>query len=73
MSRWLKSLKPYKGMLLGIVLLLIIEAFCDLTLPDLTSKIIDTGIQISGVELVLPEKITKSEDESAKIFMNDEE
>lgn len=73
MSRWLKSLKPYKGMLLGIVLLLIIEAFCDLKLPDLTSKIIDTGIQNSGVEHVLPEKITKSEYESAKIFMNDEE
>lgn len=73
MSRWLKSLKPYKGMLLGILLLLIVEVFCDLTLPSITSKIIDTGIQNSGVEHVVPEKIVEKEYESAKIFMNDSE
>ena len=73
MSRWLKSLKPYKGMLLGILVLLIVEAFCDLTLPDITSKIIDTGIQNSGVEHVVPEKIVEKEYESAKIFMNNSE
>lgn len=73
MSRWLKSLKPYKGMLLGILVLLIVEVFCDLTLPDITSKIIDTGIQNSGVEHVVPEKIVEKEYESAKIFMNNSE
>lgn len=41
-----------------IILLLIVQAFCDLSLPTYTADIIDVGIQNRGVEHILPEKIT---------------
>lgn len=56
----IKNLKPYWKSVLIIVLLLIVQAYCDLALPDYTSKLIDTGIQNYGIEhcspLQIPEK-----------------
>ena len=40
----IKNLKPYWKSVLIIVLLLIVQAYCDLALPDYTSKLIDTGM-----------------------------
>jgi ATP-binding cassette subfamily B protein len=55
-----KNLKPYWKSVIVIFLLLIIQAYCDLSLPDYTSKLIDTGIQNYGIEncspVQLPEK-----------------
>ena len=45
----IKNLKPYWKSVLIIVLLLIVQAYCDLALPDYTSKLIDTGIQNYGI------------------------
>ena len=45
MKRWMKSLGKYKVSVIFIIIFLIIEAICDITLPSYTSKIIDTGIQ----------------------------
>ena len=73
MSRWLKTLKPYWLTILIIMGLLFVQAMCDLTLPDFTSRIIDTGIQSYGVEHTVPEKITSEEYENAFIFMDEEE
>ena len=58
MGKLFKNLKPYWKSVLVIVVLLVVQAFCDLSLPQYTSDIIDTGIQNSGVEHILPEKIT---------------
>ena len=56
----IKNLKPYWKSVLIIVLLLIVQAYCDLALPDYTSKLIDTGIQNYGIDhcspLQIPEK-----------------
>ena len=41
-----------------VVVLLIVQAQCDLSLPEYTSKIIDTGIQNQGIEHGVPELIT---------------
>ena len=49
---------------LGIVALLVIQAVCDLSLPDYTSKIVNVGIQQGGIENPAPEQIRQSEMES---------
>ena len=73
MKRWMKSLGKYKVSVIFIIIFLIIEAICDITLPSYTSKIIDTGIQNSGIEHIVPEKITKEEYGYARLFMDDDE
>lgn len=73
MKRWMNALGRYKGSVILIIIFLIVEALCDITLPSYTSKMIDTGIQNSGIEHVAPEKITKEEYEYAQLFMDDEE
>ena len=60
-------------MILAIVLLLTVQAYCDLSLPQYTSDIIDVGIQNGGVEHILPERITAAEYKRASVFMTDEE
>lgn len=73
MSKIFKNMIPYWHMILVILLLLVVQAFCDLSLPQYTSNIIDVGIISNGVSHILPEKITKEEFESAEIFMTEEE
>ncbi len=73
MGRMLKSVAPYWKSVIIIMALLFLQAFCDLSLPQYTSDIIDNGIQNVGVSHSMPESITKEEYETAKIFMTDEE
>lgn len=56
-----------------VVVLLIVQAQCDLSLPEYTSKIIDTGIQNQGIEHGVPELITGEEYQKLTIFMTKEE
>lgn len=53
----LKYLKKHVGMVLLIVCLLIVQAACDLNLPQYMSRIVDVGIQQSGVERVTPDQM----------------
>ncbi len=73
MVKIFKNMIPYWRTIIIILLLLIVQAFCDLSLPQYTSDIIDVGIINGGISHVLPEKITKEEFESAKMFMSEEE
>ena len=73
MGKLFKNLKPYWKSVLLITVLLVVQAFCDLSLPQYTSDIIDTGIQNSGVAHILPEKITAEEFDNAQLFMTEEE
>ena len=73
MFKIFKNMKPYWKSIIVIILLLIVQAFCDLSLPTYTADIIDVGIQNKGVEHILPEKITKEEYDYAKLFMTDQE
>jgi ATP-binding cassette subfamily B protein len=52
-----KNLKPYWKSVIVVLLLLIVQAYCDLSLPDYTSKLIDTGIQNYGIENCSPKQI----------------
>ena len=50
MSKIFKNMLPYWKSILVILMLLFVQAWCDLSLPSYTSDIIDVGIQNSGVE-----------------------
>ena len=73
MSKIAKNMLPYWKSVIIILALLIVQAMCDLALPSYTSDIIDVGIQNSGVEHVVPEKITEEEFQTAQFIMTDDE
>lgn len=73
MLKVLKNLKESWISVIAIVLLLIVQAAGDLTLPDYTSKIVNIGIQNGGIENVAPEVIRKSEMENLLIFTEDDD
>ena len=73
MLKVLKNLKESWLSVIAIVLLLIVQAAGDLTLPDYTSKIVNIGIQSGGIENPAPEVIRKSEMDNLLTFTEDDE
>ena len=73
MNRIFKNMVPYWKTILVIILLLLVQAWCDLSLPAYTSDIIDVGIQNNGIEHVLPEALTAQDYAMAQSFMTEEE
>ena len=69
----LKYLKKHVGMVVLILALLGVQAYCDLTLPKYTSDIVDVGIQQSGVERVMPRQMRESTMEALTLFLSDED
>lgn len=61
MKEILKTLFKYKWTMLIIVILLFMQAYCNLALPSYTSDIINVGIEESGITSIVPEKIRVSE------------
>ena len=58
---------------LVVVALLIVQAYCDLSLPDYTSKIVDTGIQQGGIESPLPQTLRSSTLDALSLLMSEED
>ncbi len=73
MSKIFKNMAPYWKSVILVLLLLFVQAWCDLSLPAYTSDIIDVGIINSGVEHVIPEAVTAEEYQAAPLFMTDQE
>lgn len=73
MSKIFKNMIPYWKSIIIIVILLFVQAWCDLSLPQYTSDIIDVGIIHNGVEHMLPSTITAEEHEKAELFMTEDE
>ena len=71
MIKLMKYLKKSAGYVILIIALLFLQAYCDLSLPDYTSKIVNVGIQQSGIEDSVPEKIRKTSMDSLKLFMDE--
>lgn len=69
----MKYLKKSAGSIVLIVGLLFLQAYCDLSLPDYTSKIINVGIQQKGIEDSVPDKIRTSTMENLQLFMEEEQ
>lgn len=72
MLKLLKNLKESWISVIAIVILLIIQAASDLTLPDYTSKIVNVGIQNGGIEETSPQVIRKSTIDNILIFTQDD-
>lgn len=68
-----RNLKPYWKSVIIIALLLVVQAYCDLSLPDYTSKLIDTGIQNYGIEHCSPKQIPEKAYNVIDGFMDDDE
>ncbi|SHK97937.1 ATP-binding cassette, subfamily B [Anaerocolumna jejuensis DSM 15929] len=60
MFKILKLLKSSWPIMLVVVALLGLQAYCDLTLPSYTSDIVDVGIQGGGIESAVPEAIAEN-------------
>lgn len=73
MIKLMKYLKKSAASLVLIIGLLFLQAYCDLSLPDYTSKIINVGIQQQGIEDGVPEKIRVSTLEKLESFMDQED
>jgi len=66
-------LKPFAALVLACILLLFGQAMCDLTLPNLMSDIVNTGIQLGGVDETAPAVLNQQAVDLLTLFMNDAE
>lgn len=66
-------LKPFAALVLACILLLFGQAMCDLTLPNLMSDIVNTGIQLGGVDEAAPAVLNQQAVDLLALFMNDAE
>lgn len=73
MFRLLGYLKQCKKSVLAIIVLLVVQAYCDLALPQYTSDIVDVGIQQGGIEYAAPEQMRKETFDRLKKLMTSEE
>lgn len=69
MRNLLRNLKPYWKTVILLIALLMVQAYCDMALPQYTQDIIDTGIQNKGIEHILPERQPADEYRAVQIFM----
>ena len=73
MKKIMKYLKPFAGSIAVAVVLVFVQAMCDLKLPDYMSNIVNVGIQQSGITDAVPEKIRASEVEKLFLFLSEDE
>jgi ATP-binding cassette subfamily B protein len=73
MFKILKNLKENWISVVIIIALLCVQAWADLTLPEYTSKIVNTGIQAGGIENVAPIAIRESQMDKLLVFTDDDE
>lgn len=69
MGKLFKYLKTYWKMAFVILLVLLIQVYCDLSLPSYTSDIVNVGIQQAGVDDKIPEAISEEEMEKVLLFV----
>ena len=69
MTKIFKQLARHWASCLAVVALLIVQAYCDLSLPDYTSKIVDIGIQQGGIESPVPETIRDTTLQALELLM----
>ena len=72
MLKLIRYLKQVKWPILAIMLLLVVQAWCDLSLPQYTSDIVDVGIQQGGIEHAAPDQIRDETMEDLKLFMDED-
>lgn len=73
MIKIFKYLKSSIVSVLAIILLLFVQAYLDLTLPDYTSKIVNIGVQQAGIEDAAITEIGESSLNHLLLFMSDDD
>ena len=73
MKNIFRLLGKVKQYVLLIILLLIVQAYCDLALPSYTSDILNVGLQQNGIEDAVPERISQESFQTLMMFMDDED
>ena len=73
MGKLFRDLWKHKAAVLLIVLLLIGQAYCDLSLPSYTSDIVDVGIQQGGIENAVPERMREETFNNIVLLLTEEE
>ncbi len=73
MTKIFKQLARHWAVCLVVFALLFVQAYCDLALPDYTSKIVDTGIQQGGIESPLPQTVRQSTLDALSLLMSEED
>ena len=69
----MKYLRGHIPSVAVIVLLLVAQSFCELSLPAYTSRIVDTGIQGGGIESAAPLVLTDKTLDGVRLFLSDED
>lgn len=73
MGKYLKHLKPFNLAMMGIIVLLVIQAWCDLSLPAYTSDIINVGIAQKGITELSPEAVTEKDMNQILLFLDEKD
>lgn len=73
MGKLFKYWKDHIGIILVILALLVVQAYCDLALPSYTSDIVDIGITNGGIENIAPDKMSAETFENISLFLTEEE
>lgn len=73
MLRLRKYLKPYTLALIAVIILLFAQAMLDLALPDYLAQIVNTGVQLGGIESSVSEAIKQERLEHLTLFMDAED
>ncbi len=73
MNKLVKFLKPYAVTIAAIFAVLMMQAYCDLSLPSYTSDIVNVGIQQGGIDDKVPMVLSEEDLRKLTIFMSQEE
>jgi len=73
MGKLFKFLKPYAGAVFAILCVLMVQAYCDLSLPTYTSDIVNVGIQQGGISETVPKAIAQEDLEHLLLFVPGDE
>nr|WP_288696732.1 ABC transporter ATP-binding protein [uncultured Dorea sp.] len=73
MRKLFQFLKPYAPRVLLILCVLVVQAYCDLSLPTYTSNIVNIGIQQSGIDEEIPENISEEEMNRLLLFVSEDD
>ena len=73
MLRLRSYLKPYRLMLAATIILLFAQAMLDLALPGYLADLVNTGVQLSGIESSVSEAMSQERMEQLTLFMSAED
>ena len=73
MKNLFKYAASYWKAMIAILLILVLQAYCDLSLPAYTSDIVNVGIQQGGIEDDVPRQIATEEMEKLLLFVSEDD